>query len=91
MQDDYAIQSFERSIAARDSGAFEWEIAPVRLLMLLNGRKLLDSFCQHYNHSLSQIFQVEVPGPRGRPSTIVDKDDDLAKVTCHNYAIYNIC
>ncbi|MFS7983864.1 putative acetyl-CoA C-acetyltransferase [Helianthus anomalus] len=49
-QDDYAIQSFERGIAARDSGAFAWEIAP-----------------------------VEVPGPRGKPSTIVDKDDDLAK------------
>ncbi|GKB02490.1 acetyl-CoA C-acetyltransferase, partial [Tanacetum coccineum] len=49
-QDDYAIQSFERGIAARDSGAFAWEIAP-----------------------------VEVPGPRGRPSTIVDKDDDLGK------------
>ncbi|CAI9286664.1 unnamed protein product [Lactuca saligna] len=49
-QDDYAIQSFERGIAARDSGAFEWEITP-----------------------------VEVPGPRGRPSTIVDKDDDLSK------------
>lgn len=26
--------------------------------------------------------QVEVPGPRGRPSTIVDKDDDLGKVKC---------
>ncbi|KAI3716143.1 hypothetical protein L6452_23268 [Arctium lappa] len=49
-QDDYAIQSFERGIAARDSGAFAWEITP-----------------------------VEVPGPRGRPSTIVDKDDDLGK------------
>ncbi|CAI9294903.1 unnamed protein product [Lactuca saligna] len=49
-QDDYAIQSFERAIAARDNGAFSWEIAP-----------------------------VEVPGPRGRPATIVDKDDDLAK------------
>lgn len=30
MQDDYAIQSFERGIAARDSGAFDWEITPVR-------------------------------------------------------------
>ncbi|KVH93196.1 acetyl-CoA acetyltransferase, cytosolic 1 [Cynara cardunculus var. scolymus] len=49
-QDDYAIQSFERGIAARDSGAFAWEITP-----------------------------VEVPGPRGRPSTIVDNDDDLGK------------
>ncbi|KAI3739105.1 hypothetical protein L2E82_29497 [Cichorium intybus] len=41
---------YERGIAARDSGAFEWEITP-----------------------------VEVPGPRGRPSTIVDKDEDLSK------------
>lgn len=49
-QDNYAIQSFERGIAARDSGAFAWEIVP-----------------------------VEVPGARGRPSTIVDKDDDLGK------------
>ncbi|KAI3809690.1 hypothetical protein L1987_19288 [Smallanthus sonchifolius] len=49
-QDDYAIQSFERGIAARDSCAFAWEIVP-----------------------------VEVPGPRGKPSTIVYKDDDLAK------------
>lgn len=39
MQDDYAIQSFERAIAARDSGAFSWEIAPVRLLVLLEGQK----------------------------------------------------
>ncbi|KAK9156354.1 hypothetical protein Sjap_003834 [Stephania japonica] len=30
-QDDYAIQSFERGIAARDSGAFTWEIAPVEV------------------------------------------------------------
>ena len=29
MQDAYAIQSNERGIAARDSGAFAWEIVPV--------------------------------------------------------------
>ena len=29
MQDDYAVQSFERGIAAKDSNAFEWEIVPV--------------------------------------------------------------
>ncbi|KAF6153789.1 hypothetical protein GIB67_001022 [Kingdonia uniflora] len=49
-QDAYAIQSFERGIAARDSGAFTWEITP-----------------------------VEVSGGRGRPSTIVGKDDGLDK------------
>uniref|UniRef100_A0A0E0BVY3 Thiolase N-terminal domain-containing protein n=1 Tax=Oryza meridionalis TaxID=40149 RepID=A0A0E0BVY3_9ORYZ len=30
-QDLYAIQSNERAIAARDSGAFSWEIAPVEI------------------------------------------------------------
>ncbi|OVA01057.1 Thiolase [Macleaya cordata] len=30
-QDAYAIQSFERGIAARDSGAFAWEITPVEV------------------------------------------------------------
>ncbi|KAJ9687052.1 hypothetical protein PVL29_015776 [Vitis rotundifolia] len=49
-QDAYAIQSFERGIAAQDGGAFAWEIVP-----------------------------VEVSGGRGRPSTIVDKDEGLGK------------
>ncbi|KAF5960654.1 hypothetical protein HYC85_001863 [Camellia sinensis] len=49
-QDDYAVQSFERGIAAQDSGAFAWEIVP-----------------------------VEVSGGRGKPSTIVDKDEGLGK------------
>ncbi|XP_059661267.1 acetyl-CoA acetyltransferase 2-like isoform X1 [Cornus florida] len=49
-QDNYAIQSFERGIAAQESGAFAWEIVP-----------------------------VEVPGGRGKPSTIVDKDEGLGK------------
>ncbi|KAL3849125.1 hypothetical protein ACJIZ3_011007 [Penstemon smallii] len=49
-QDNYAVQSFERGIAAQDSGAFSWEIVP-----------------------------VEVSGGRGRPSTIVDKDEGLGK------------
>nr|CAA55006.1 Acetoacetyl-coenzyme A thiolase [Raphanus sativus] len=49
-QDDYAVQSFERGIAAQESGAFTWEIVP-----------------------------VEVSGGRGRPSTIVDKDEGLGK------------
>lgn len=29
LQDDYAIQSFERGIAAQSIGAFAWEIVPV--------------------------------------------------------------
>lgn len=49
-QDNYAIQSFERGIAAQDAGAFAWEIVP-----------------------------VEVSGGRGKPSTIVDKDEGLGK------------
>ncbi|XXG72653.1 hypothetical protein AAC387_Pa07g1703 [Persea americana] len=49
-QDSFAIQSFERGIAAQNSGAFAWEIAP-----------------------------VEVPGGRGKPSILVDKDESLEK------------
>ncbi|CAI0432110.1 unnamed protein product [Linum tenue] len=49
-QDDYAVQSFERGIAAQDIDAFAWEIVP-----------------------------VEVSGGRGKPSTIVDKDEGLGK------------
>lgn len=49
-QDNYAVQSFERGIAAQDSGAFAWEIVP-----------------------------VEVSGGRGKPSTVVDKDEGLGK------------
>nr|UBI61885.1 acetoacetyl-CoA thiolase [Panax vietnamensis] len=49
-QDNYAIQSFERGIAAQNSDAFAWEIVP-----------------------------VEVSGGRGKPSTIVDKDEGLGK------------
>lgn len=30
MQDNYAVQSFERGIAAQEGGAFAWEIVPVR-------------------------------------------------------------
>ncbi|KAL6573538.1 Acetyl-CoA acetyltransferase, cytosolic [Orobanche hederae] len=51
-KDDYAIQSFERGIAAQSGGAFNWEITP-----------------------------VEIPGGRGKPSTLVDKDNfDPAKL-----------
>ncbi|XVE72570.1 hypothetical protein DITRI_Ditri11bG0048900 [Diplodiscus trichospermus] len=49
-QDNFAIQSFERGIAAQRGGAFAWEIVP-----------------------------VEVSGGRGKPSTIVDKDEGLGK------------
>nr|QEV81802.1 acetyl-CoA acetyltransferase [Prunella vulgaris] len=49
-QDDFAVQSFERGIAAQDAGSFAWEITA-----------------------------VEVSGGRGRPSTIVDKDEGLGK------------
>ncbi|XP_077237614.1 acetyl-CoA acetyltransferase 2-like isoform X2 [Tasmannia lanceolata] len=49
-QDAFSIQSFERGIAAQNSGAFAWEIVP-----------------------------VEIPGGRGKPSTLVDKDEGLQK------------
>ncbi|XP_070027841.1 acetyl-CoA acetyltransferase 1-like isoform X4 [Nicotiana sylvestris] len=49
-QDSYAIQSFERGIAAQRSGAFAWEIVP-----------------------------LEISGGRGRPSTVVYKDEGLIK------------
>ncbi|KDP29950.1 hypothetical protein JCGZ_18519 [Jatropha curcas] len=49
-QDNYAIQSFERGIAAQEGGAFAWEIVP-----------------------------VEVSGGRGKPSTIIDRDEGIGK------------
>ncbi|KAL5972448.1 Acetyl-CoA acetyltransferase, cytosolic [Asimina triloba] len=49
-QDSFAIRSFERGIAAKNSGAFAWEIIP-----------------------------VEVPGGRGKPSLLIDKDEGLEK------------
>ncbi|CAH9137062.1 unnamed protein product [Cuscuta epithymum] len=49
-QDDYAIRSYERGIAAHNAGAFTWEIVP-----------------------------VEVSVGRGKPSTVVDKDESLEK------------
>ncbi|CAD6203913.1 unnamed protein product [Miscanthus lutarioriparius] len=48
--DAFAIQSNERGIAARDSGAFTWEIVP-----------------------------VQVPVGRGKPPTLIDKDESLDK------------
>ncbi|KAH8935975.1 hypothetical protein BDL97_17G059700 [Sphagnum fallax] len=50
-QDAYAIQSFERAIAAQNSGAFAWEIVP-----------------------------IEIPGARGKPLIMVEKDDGADKL-----------
>jgi len=50
-QDAFAIQSNERGIAARDSGAFAWEIIP-----------------------------VQVPVGRGKPPTLIERDESLDKV-----------
>ncbi|CAM6102079.1 unnamed protein product [Calypogeia fissa] len=50
-QDNFAIRSFERAIAASKSGAFAWEIVP-----------------------------IEVPGGRGKPVILVDKDESLDKL-----------
>nr|AQA29581.1 thiolase [Zea mays] len=49
-QDAFAIQSNERGIAARDSGAFAWEIIP-----------------------------VQVPVGRGKPPTLIERDESLDK------------
>ncbi|GAB4845936.1 aspartate transaminase aat1 [Ancistrocladus abbreviatus] len=49
-QDAYAIRSFERGISAKDTGAFSWEIIPVK-----------------------------ISSGKGKPSTIVDKDEGLEK------------
>lgn len=91
MQDNYAIQSFERGIAAQDSGAFQWEIAPVRQLVL-RMQLVLFIVDPQYNWWIGSM-QVEVPGGRGKPSTIVDKDEGLGKVTyCYNHVIcWKIC
>jgi hypothetical protein len=37
-QDNFAVQSNERGIAARDSGAFAWEIIPVSLFSLFRAK-----------------------------------------------------
>lgn len=37
MQDDYAVQSFERGIAAQEAGAFTWEIVPVSIFFVIFG------------------------------------------------------
>jgi acetyl-CoA C-acetyltransferase len=50
-QDNFAIQSYDRAHAAQETGAFDFEIAP-----------------------------IEVPGPRGKPSTTVSKDQEPSNV-----------
>lgn len=50
-QDNFAIQSYDRAHAAQETGAFDFEIAP-----------------------------IEVPGPRGKPSTTVSKDQEPGNV-----------
>lgn len=88
MQDDYAVQSFERGISAQEAGAFKWEIVPVNIIRAWS----LDIVPYSKKASSSQSFyflvimncdnvQVEVPGGRGKPSIIVDKDDGLGKVS----------
>lgn len=88
MQDDYAVQSFERGITAQEAGAFAWEIVPVKVISAWS----LDVSPYSKKTSSSQFVyfmvlmnfdnvQVEVPGGRGKPSIIVDKDDGLGKVS----------
>lgn len=50
MQDNFAVQSFERGIAAQEAGDFTWK-----------------------------IVSVEVLSERGKPYTVVDKDEGLGK------------
>ncbi|CAL1355909.1 unnamed protein product [Linum trigynum] len=49
-QDSYAIQSFERGMAAQNSGLFSWEITP-----------------------------VEISAGRGKPKSVISKDEGLGK------------
>nr|GMD39262.1 acetyl-CoA acetyltransferase, cytosolic 1-like [Ipomoea batatas] len=69
-QDSYAIQSFERGIAAQSSGAFGWEIVPVEIS---GGRgkppNIVDkddglrqvSFGQRRQQELEQNFELSAP------------------------------
>ncbi|KAM3393150.1 hypothetical protein ACQJBY_014017 [Aegilops geniculata] len=73
-QDAFAIQSNERGIAARDSGAFAWEIVPVIFCLFANTTN--HSFICFPN-ALCPIYQVEVPVGRGKPPVLVEKDESL--------------
>lgn len=62
-QDNAAILSYERGIAAHESGAFKWEMVP-----------------------------VEVPGGKGKPSIVIDKDESLDKVIIQiTYSLNHSC
>lgn len=76
LQDSYAIQSFERGIAAQNSGLFAWEIVSVWYLF---HRTEVPGLSDVILISVLHL-QVEVSGGRGKPSTIVDKDEGLGKV-----------
>nr|GMD35950.1 acetyl-CoA acetyltransferase, cytosolic 1-like [Ipomoea batatas] len=81
-QDSYAIQSFERGIAAQSSGAFGWEIVPVRFQACsLYGSVFkniwYESVFIFYFYEFVFYTQVEISGGRGKPPNIVDKDDGL--------------
>lgn len=39
LQDSFAIQSYERGIAAQNSGSFAWEIATVSILFCIELKK----------------------------------------------------
>lgn len=47
LQDDFAVQSFERGIAAQDAGAFAWEIVPVRHLVIFSLSDAMSGFVLH--------------------------------------------
>ncbi|CAL4961554.1 unnamed protein product [Urochloa decumbens] len=78
-QDAFAIQSNERGIAARDSGAFAWEIVPVIFSIFAENRHYI--LCLVLLSSYAQCFvnQIEVPVGRGKPPVLIEKDESLDK------------
>lgn len=48
VQDNFAVQSFERGIAAKDSGAFAWEIVPVGQFINKLNNETLALCCIYY-------------------------------------------
>ncbi|XP_044329823.1 acetyl-CoA acetyltransferase, cytosolic 1 isoform X1 [Triticum aestivum] len=73
-QDAFAIQSNERGIAARDSGAFAWEIVPVIFCLFAN---ISNHSFICFPNALCPIYQVEVPVGRGKQPVLVEKDESL--------------
>ncbi|KAI3985739.1 hypothetical protein MKX01_030653 [Papaver californicum] len=55
-QDAYAIQSFERGIAARDTGAFAWEIAPV----IVSAGRGIPSICVDRDDGIDKFDPVKL-------------------------------